>query len=85
MTIMTISLPDEVKEAFDRAFEGEDKNAVVTQILQRAILEKSASANRYDRETIPTNDLVEEFRKLRERMPSISQDEIRRIRNEGRP
>ena len=35
MTIMTISIPENVKEAFDKAFEGEDKDAIMrTGLLQ---------------------------------------------------
>ena len=32
MTIMTVQIPDDVKEAFDKAFEGEDKNAVIARL-----------------------------------------------------
>ena len=35
MTIMTIRIPDDVKEALDKAFEGEDKDAIIAQIDPR--------------------------------------------------
>ena len=34
MTIMTIRIPDDVKEALDKAFEGEDKDAIIAQIIR---------------------------------------------------
>ncbi len=33
MTIMTIRIPDDVKEALDKAFEGQDKDAVIAQVI----------------------------------------------------
>jgi len=34
MTIMTIRIPDDVKEAFDKAFEGQDKDAIIAQFIR---------------------------------------------------
>ena len=34
MTIMTIRIPDELKEALDKAFEGRDKHAIIGQIIR---------------------------------------------------
>ncbi|MGO9460987.1 MAG: hypothetical protein ACLP1W_12875 [Rhodomicrobium sp.] len=36
MTIMTIRIPENVKEAFDRAFEGQEKDAIIARLLQEA-------------------------------------------------
>ena len=35
MTIMTIRIPDDVKEAFDKAYEGKDKDAVIAELIRR--------------------------------------------------
>jgi hypothetical protein len=43
MTIMTIRIPDDVKAAFDKAFEGEDKDAIIARLLREAA-EKRAEA-----------------------------------------
>jgi len=84
MTIMTIELPDHVKEAFDRAFAGEDKNAVVTAILQKAIADKQDAVRISGDEP----DLVERFRQFREESsiaPNTgSFDEIREVREQLR-
>ncbi len=41
MGTMNFSIPDDVKEAFNKAFEGENKSAVVTRLLMRAIDEEA--------------------------------------------
>lgn len=81
MTIMTIRIPDDVKEAFDKAFEGEDKDAIIARLLQEAA-EKRA----------PAEDLAERRRKavdaileLRKSPPYFSDEEIKQAREEGRP
>ena len=50
MTIMTIRIPDEVKEAFDKAFEGKDKDAIITQFI------RGGSAARGTREMAEARD-----------------------------
>ena len=42
MTIMTIRIPDDVKEAFDKAFEGKDKDAIIAELIRRAAAEGPA-------------------------------------------
>ena len=39
MTIMTIRIPDDVKKAFDKAFEGRDKDAIIAGLIRRAAAE----------------------------------------------
>ena len=45
MTTMTIRIPDDVKAAFDKAFEGEDKDAVIAALLRHAAEEKAHAAS----------------------------------------
>lgn len=82
MTVMTICIPDDVKEAFDKAFEGEDKDAVIADLIRKA-LHMRADAVRA-RADAPKRDLVAEFRKLRESTPSMTNEEIRQAREELR-
>ena len=35
MTIMTIRIPDDVKEAFDKIYEGKDKDTVIAELIRR--------------------------------------------------
>ncbi len=34
MTIMTIRIPDDMKAAFDKAFAGEDKDAIIAEFIR---------------------------------------------------
>ena len=40
MATMNFSIPDDVKEAFNKAFDSENKSAVITTLMRRAIEEK---------------------------------------------
>jgi hypothetical protein len=84
MTVMTIRIPDDVKEALDKAFEGEDKDAIIAQFIRDGLAMRAAKTEP-ERPIDPAPDLVQRFREFRKGMPSISQDEIRRLREEGRP
>ncbi len=82
MTIMTIRIPDDVKEAFDKAFEGQDKDAIIAQIIRDGL---AVRATKVGHEAVPPQRrMVQQFRELRKGMPSISQDEIRPMREERR-
>ena len=82
MTIMTIRVPDDVKEAFDKAFEGKDKDAIIADLIRRA----AAEARR--EECGPAESLVERFRKFRESSSigphPVNGGEIREIREQLR-
>ncbi len=82
MTIMTISIPENVKEAFDKAFEGEDKGAIIAELIRAALQEKGAAPP--PSPDAPKPGLVAEFRKLRESMPPITDAEIRQAHEELR-
>ncbi len=83
MTIMTIRIPDDVKEAFDKAYADEDKDAVIADLIKRAAEEKGSEEKRSSSES-----LVERFRKFREEASvkpnAASYDEIREIREQLR-
>ena len=81
MGTMNFSIPDDVKEAFNKAFEGENKSAVVTGLMRRAIEERQQRAKQDD----AFDALIEELLRARAQDPPMSDEEIRRIRVEGRP
>ncbi len=80
MTIMTIRIPDDVKEAFDKAFEGEDKDAIIARLLQEAA-EKRAHAEGLAERRRKAVDAILEHRKT---MPVLSQEEFRSMREDMR-
>ncbi len=88
MTIMTIRIPDDVKEALDKAFEGEDKDAVIAQFIRDGLAARGVP----EMVAIRDEDLTERRRKavdaileLRKKFPAISNEDIRKAREEGRP
>ena len=78
---MNFSIPDDVKEAFNKAFKGENKSAVVAMLMRRAIEEKKRRAKQ-DRNL---DALIEELLRIRAEDPPATDEEIRRARVEGRP
>jgi len=76
MATMNFSIPDDVKDAFNKAFEGENKSAVVSGLMRRAIEEKERKRR--------AAGLVERLREIRTGSRPMTDDEIRRAREELR-
>jgi hypothetical protein len=77
MATVNFSVPDEVKSAFDAAFAGRNKSAVIAELMRRAIDEQARQARR-----------LQLFRVLtagRAQRPKSTSAEIRRVRRSGRP
>jgi hypothetical protein len=81
MATMNFSIPDDLKEAFNKAFKGENKSAVVAGLMRRAVEDKRRRAKQ-DREL---DALIEELLRIRAEDPPATDEEIRRARVEGRP
>jgi len=76
MATMNFSIPDDVKEAFNRAFDGENKSAIVSGLMRRAVEERERSRR--------SADFVERLRLIRARSRPVTGDEITRARQEFR-
>ena len=76
MATMNFSIPDDVKEAFNKAFEGENKSAVISDLMRRAIEQKERNRR--------SAGLVERLRQMRAKIRPMTDDEIRRAREELR-
>jgi hypothetical protein len=76
MATMNFSIPDDVKEAFNRAFEGENKSAIVAALLRGAVEDKERKRR--------AAGLVERLREIRARSRILTDDDIRRARQELR-
>ena len=46
MATMNFSVPEDVKQAFNEAFQGQNKSAVLTQMLRRAIAQAQEQRQR---------------------------------------
>lgn len=69
---MNFSVPEDVKEAFNKAFEGENKSAVITRLMVRAIDEHARTRR--------SQGFVERLRRIRSQSRSAGDDEIKRVR-----
>ena len=81
MGTMNFSIPDDVKDRFNEVFDGENKSAVVANLLRGAVEEREQRAKRDE----AFDALIEELLRARAEDPPLSDEEIRRIRIEGRP
>ena len=76
MGTMNFSIPDDVKDAFNKAFDGENKSAIVTRLMIRAI--EDAERRR------KSAGFVERIRLIRAKGRPVTEEEIRRVREELR-
>jgi hypothetical protein len=76
MGTMNFSIPDDVKEAFNKAFEGENKSAVITRLMVRAIEDEERTRR--------SRGFVERLRQIRANSRPMTDDEIRQAREELR-
>jgi metal-responsive CopG/Arc/MetJ family transcriptional regulator len=81
MGTMNFSIPDDVKDRFNEVFEGENKSAIVSGLMRKAIEEKERRA----KQDKTLDGLIEELLRVRAQDPPLSDEDIRRIRAEGRP
>ncbi len=77
MSTVNFSVPDDVKEAFNATFEGQNKSAVIAGLMREAVeraQQKASSQAAYLR-----------ILERRKHAPSITEAEFRAAREEGRP
>ncbi|MCF7985247.1 MAG: hypothetical protein K9L70_12650 [Thiohalocapsa sp.] len=77
MATMNFSIPDEVKEAFNREFAGQNKSAVVARLMRRAVEEAEQQRQREEAFAALTEGRPER--------PSLSNAAIAELRDAGRP
>ena len=87
MGIVTFSIPDNIKEAFEQTFDGREQSEIVAKLLQDAV-----DARRRQADQISDNERRERFKEACDRMeelrragPTFSDEEIAEARREGRP
>ena len=77
MATVNFSVPDDVKEAFNETFEGRNKSAVIAELMREAV----ERVRRRKQSRAAIREILERRRGRR----SVSDEEIRSARNEGRP
>ncbi|GJL55521.1 MAG: hypothetical protein NPIRA02_26530 [Nitrospirales bacterium] len=76
MATVNFSVPEPVKAAFDKTFAGENKSAVLSQLMQQAVDERERAARR--------SRAIEKLLELRKKVKPIRGSSIRRARKSGR-
>ena len=77
MATVNFSVPEEVKEAFNKTFAGENKSAIIARLMSEAVEQAMRQQQREE-----AFRLLTERRKLR---PPMTDKEIREAREFGRP
>lgn len=77
MATVNFSVPDEVKEAFDTAFSGQNKSAVIAALMVRAVEERALRTRRAA--------LFRQLTKRRAIRPKVSSAKLSSVRSSGRP
>ena len=77
MATVNYSVPDEVKQLFNETFAHRNKSAIVAELLLRAVEEERASAR-----SVAAIDRIIERRASR---PTVTPQQVRAAREEGRP
>jgi len=77
MATVNFSVPDHVKQSFNRAFEGENKSAVIARLMQEAVEGRVRQRRR--------SAAIDAILALHERQPPVSDEEIARARQAIRP
>jgi copper oxidase (laccase) domain-containing protein len=77
MPTMNFSVPEDVKQAFNAAFEGQNKSAVLTQMLRAAIAQVQEQRLR--------EAAVASILELRSTAPVRSSSQLAAARRAGRP
>jgi metal-responsive CopG/Arc/MetJ family transcriptional regulator len=76
MATVNFSVPDEVREAFNRTFARQNKSAIIAELMRKAVEEAKQQKRR-----------EEAFRMLtarRSKRPTVTDEEIRAAREESR-
>ena len=76
MATVNFSVPDDVKEAFNEAFKDQNKSAVIADLMREAV-ERQERRKRHV-------DAIDRILARRKLAPSVSEEEFRLAREEGR-
>ena len=76
MATVNFSVPDEVKDRFNRAFAGQNKSQIIAALMIRAVEEQALKKRR--------SRAIDALLRRRAARPTVSSAQVRKARNEGR-
>jgi len=77
MSTVNFSVPEDIKAAFNITFEGQNKSAVIADLMREAV-ERAQSQQR-------NKEAFQRILKRRQHAPSVTEAQLRSAREEGRP
>lgn len=77
MATVNFSVPEEVKQKFNKAFAGKNKSRIIAELMMRAVEERAVQKRRVK--------AIEGLLKLRIKKTGFSEADIRAAREYGRP
>lgn len=76
MATVNFSVPEDVKKQFNHFFLGQNKSAVLTKLLMKAIEEK--------KQQIQRSQVIDAILDMRNNAPVLSDSDFKQLRNDGR-
>jgi metal-responsive CopG/Arc/MetJ family transcriptional regulator len=77
MSTVNFSVPEDVKQAFNEAFQGQNKSAIIAELMREAV-------ERFERKQ-RHHQAIARILVRRKNAPKVAEEEIRAARVEGRP
>jgi metal-responsive CopG/Arc/MetJ family transcriptional regulator len=77
MATVNFSVPDDIKAEFDKVFGGQNKSAIIADLMRKAVAEVKRRRQR--------EDIFRTLTRRRAERPSLSDAQIRASRTTGRP
>jgi 2-oxo-4-hydroxy-4-carboxy--5-ureidoimidazoline (OHCU) decarboxylase len=77
MATVNFSVPDDIKEAFIKEFKGQNKSAIIAELMRRAVEEAQTQQRR--------KLAFDEIRRIARTIEPMTDEEIWEARQEGRP
>jgi metal-responsive CopG/Arc/MetJ family transcriptional regulator len=77
MATVNFSVPEDVKQAFNEAFKGQNKSAIIADLMREAV-ERAQQRQRQ-------SEAIDRILALRAQTEPVSAEAIRAAREEGRP
>jgi metal-responsive CopG/Arc/MetJ family transcriptional regulator len=76
MATVNFSVPEDVKQAFNAAFQGQNKSAIIADLMREAV-ERTQHQQRQ-------SEAIDRILERRKHAPPITEEEFRAAREEGR-
>jgi hypothetical protein len=77
MATVNFSVPDDVKETFDKTFGDQNKSAIIADLMRRAVRDHHLQKRR--------ESLFRQLTAARSRRPTLTTAELQKARTAGRP